>query len=61
MLLPTYSFQKNEIDMETLMMLTETDVKSLGLPLGPYRRLCNAIQERREALATPGTISDSRL
>ncbi|XP_041771529.1 Usher syndrome type-1G protein homolog [Anopheles merus] len=54
-------FQKNEIDMETLMMLTETDVKSLGLPLGPYRRLCNAIQERREALATPGTISDSRL
>ncbi|XP_050091461.1 Usher syndrome type-1G protein homolog [Anopheles aquasalis] len=54
-------FQKNEIDMETLMMLTETDIKSLGLPLGPYRRLCNAIQERKEALAQPGTISDSRL
>uniref|UniRef100_A0A182QTZ5 SAM domain-containing protein n=1 Tax=Anopheles farauti TaxID=69004 RepID=A0A182QTZ5_9DIPT len=54
-------FQKNEIDMETLMMLTENDVKSLGLPLGPYRRLCNAIQERRDALAAPGTISDSRL
>uniref|UniRef100_A0A182PQN1 NAD(+) ADP-ribosyltransferase n=1 Tax=Anopheles epiroticus TaxID=199890 RepID=A0A182PQN1_9DIPT len=54
-------FQKNEIDMETLMMLTENDVKSLGLPLGPYRRLCNAIQERKEALAAPGTINDSRL
>lgn len=54
-------FQKNEIDMETLMMLTENDVKSLGMPLGPYRRLCNAIQERREALAAPGTINDSRL
>ncbi|XP_052899160.1 pre-mRNA splicing regulator USH1G [Anopheles moucheti] len=54
-------FQKNEIDMETLMMLTENDVKSLGLPLGPYRRLCNAIQERREAMTTPGSISDSRL
>ncbi|XP_049292449.1 Usher syndrome type-1G protein homolog isoform X2 [Anopheles funestus] len=54
-------FQKNEIDMETLMMLTENDVKSLGLPLGPYRRLCNAIQDRREALAAPGSISDSRL
>lgn len=54
-------FQKNEIDMETLMLLTETDVKSLGLPLGPYRRLCNAIQERKEALASPGTIMDSRL
>uniref|UniRef100_A0AAG5DI85 SAM domain-containing protein n=1 Tax=Anopheles atroparvus TaxID=41427 RepID=A0AAG5DI85_ANOAO len=54
-------FQKNEIDMETLMMLTENDIKSLGLPLGPYRRLCNAIQERKEALANPGTITDSRL
>ncbi|XP_058065361.1 pre-mRNA splicing regulator USH1G [Anopheles bellator] len=54
-------FQKNEIDMETLMMLTENDIKSLGLPLGPYRRLCNAIQERKEALAQPGTITDSRL
>ncbi|XP_053662842.1 pre-mRNA splicing regulator USH1G [Anopheles marshallii] len=54
-------FQKNEIDMETLMMLTENDVKSLGLPLGPYRRLCNAIQERREVMTTPGFISDSRL
>lgn len=54
-------FQKNEIDMETLMILTENDVKSLGLPLGPYRRLCNAIQDRREALAAPGSISDSRL
>ncbi|XP_053673318.1 pre-mRNA splicing regulator USH1G [Anopheles nili] len=54
-------FQKNEIDMETLMMLTENDIKSLGLPLGPYRRLCNAIQERKDALRAPGTISDSRL
>ncbi|XP_058832680.1 pre-mRNA splicing regulator USH1G [Topomyia yanbarensis] len=54
-------FQKNEIDMETLMLLTEGDIKSLGLPIGPHRRLCNAIQERKEALASPGTIMDSRL
>lgn len=54
-------FQKNEIDMETLMLLTEGDIKSLGLPLGPYRKLCNAIQERKDALASPGTIFDSRL
>ncbi|XP_055537422.1 pre-mRNA splicing regulator USH1G [Wyeomyia smithii] len=54
-------FQKNEIDMETLMLLTEGDIKSLDLPIGPHRKLCNAIQERREALANPGTILDSRL
>lgn len=56
-----FSFQKNEIDMETLMLLTESDIKSLGLPIGPHRRLCIAIQERKEALASPGTILDSRL
>lgn len=54
-------FQKNEIDMETLMLLTEGDIKSLDLPIGPHRRLCIAIQERKEALASPGTILDSRL
>lgn len=54
-------FQKNEIDMETLMLLTESDIKSLDLPIGPHRKLCIAIQERKEALARPGTISDSRL
>lgn len=54
-------FQKNEIDMETMMLLTEGDIKSLGLPIGPHRRLCNAIHERREALSSPGTILDSRL
>uniref|UniRef100_A0A182WL37 NAD(+) ADP-ribosyltransferase n=1 Tax=Anopheles minimus TaxID=112268 RepID=A0A182WL37_9DIPT len=53
--------QRDKIDLESLMMLTEKDLLSLGLPLGPYRRLCNAIEERRKALATPGNIGDSRL
>lgn len=43
------------------MLLTEGDIKSLGLPIGPHRRLCNAIHERKEALSSPGTILDSRL
>lgn len=43
------------------MLLTEGDLKSLGLPLGPFRKLVIAIQERKNALANPGTISDSRL
>ncbi|TDG46528.1 hypothetical protein AWZ03_007089 [Drosophila navojoa] len=54
-------FQKQEIDLETLMLLTEADLKSLGLPLGPFRKLTFAIQERRNALATPGPLVDSRL
>lgn len=53
-------FQKQQIDLDTLMLLTEGDLKSLGLPLGPFRKLTIAIQERKNALANPGVISDSR-
>ncbi|XP_030388574.1 Usher syndrome type-1G protein homolog [Scaptodrosophila lebanonensis] len=54
-------FQKQEIDLDTLMLLTEADLKTLALPLGPFRKLTYAIQERRNALANPGPMLDSRL
>ena len=46
------------------MLLTEADLadlKSLGLPLGPFRKLTIAIQERRNALQNPGIMQDSRM
>lgn len=52
---------QHQIDLETLMILTEEDLKYLNLPLGPYRRLAVAIQERKNALNNPGAIIDSRL
>ncbi|KAL7045989.1 hypothetical protein ACKWTF_002422 [Chironomus riparius] len=52
---------KHQIDLDTLMLLTEEDLKYLNLPLGPYRRLAVAIQERKNALNNPGAILDSRL
>lgn len=55
------SFQKQQIDLDTLILLTEADLKSLGLPLGPFRKLTCAIQERKNALANPGAMTDSRL
>lgn len=53
--------QQHQIDLDTLMMLTDEDLKYLNLPLGPYRRLAVAIQERKSALSNPGAIVDSRL
>uniref|UniRef100_A0A336MIP0 CSON002290 protein n=1 Tax=Culicoides sonorensis TaxID=179676 RepID=A0A336MIP0_CULSO len=53
-------FDEQQIDLETLMLLTEADLKSLALPLGPYRKLCVAIQERKSALQNPGIIADTR-
>lgn len=51
----------HQIDLDTLMILTEDDLKTLDLPLGPYRRLAVAIAERKQALTNPGAIIDSRL
>lgn len=53
--------EKHQIDLDTLILLTEEDLKYLNLPLGPYRRLYVAIQERKQALSSPGAIIDSRL
>lgn len=47
-------FEEQEIDLDALMLLTESDLKSLNLPLGPYRKLVTAINERKSALEKPG-------
>ncbi|KAH9631980.1 hypothetical protein HF086_000317 [Spodoptera exigua] len=54
-------FKDEQIDLDALMILTESDLKSLGLPLGPYRKLVTAIQERKQALSHPGPIMDTAL
>lgn len=52
-------FKDEQIDLDALMLLTEGDMKSLGLPLGPYRKLVTAVQERKQALSHPGAIIDT--
>lgn len=55
-------FLEQQIDLETLMLLTEDDLKLLNIPLGPYRRLIVAINERKQALNhPPGAIIDTSL
>lgn len=43
------------------MLLTENDLKTLNMPLGPYRKLVTAISERKAALENPGEVTDSAL
>ncbi|XP_053607770.1 pre-mRNA splicing regulator USH1G [Plodia interpunctella] len=54
-------FKDEQIDLDALMLLTEPDMKTLGLPLGPYRKLVTAVQERKQALAHPGAIVDTAI
>ncbi|XP_076235094.1 SAM_USH1G_HARP domain-containing protein Sans [Calliopsis andreniformis] len=54
--------ESEQIDLEALMLLTEADIAALKLPLGPKRKLVNAIANRRKALDAPeNIIKDSRL
>ncbi|XP_044253834.1 Usher syndrome type-1G protein homolog isoform X1 [Tribolium madens] len=54
-------FEEQKIDLDTLMILTENDLLSLKLPLGPHRKLVTAVSERKAALENPGEVTDSML
>ncbi|MBU6464433.1 MAG: AAA family ATPase [Bradyrhizobium sp.] len=38
------TFEKNEVDLATLRMLTESDLQELGLPFGPRKRIRNLLR-----------------
>src|SRR4051794_4036561 len=40
-------FEKNEVDLTTLRLLTESDLKELGLPFGPRKRILNLLAEEK--------------
>lgn len=55
-------FQKSQIDdMETLLLLTDSDLEKVGLELGPRKRLMQAILKFRADIEVPAEISNSRL
>ena len=57
----TNSFIKQKIDLDTLMDMSEANIKDLGLPSRYRQRLIDAIAERKNALEDPGEIDDSYL
>ena len=55
-------FVKEKIDLEALMLLSESDLsESLGMPLGSRKKLMKAIEDRRQAIDEPEELTDSRL
>ena len=55
------TFKKEEIDIHALTLLQEEDLKSMGLPLGPRKKVITAIDDRRKAMKEATTIEDSQL
>jgi class 3 adenylate cyclase/tetratricopeptide (TPR) repeat protein len=40
-------FEQNEVDLATLRVLTESDLKELGVPFGPRKRILSLLSEER--------------
>ena len=54
-------FEREKIDIDSLMLLNEQDFISLGIALGPRRKLINAIRQRRLLLDSDGHVFETRL
>jgi class 3 adenylate cyclase/tetratricopeptide (TPR) repeat protein len=54
-------FEENEVDLVTLRVLTESDLKELGLPFGPRKRMLNLLNEEKalEKAAAAGAHTGS--
>src|SRR5262249_27045277 len=47
-------FAENEIDLETARHLTDDDLRELGLPMGPRRKILAGVAALQDATAAPG-------
>ncbi|MGY3532297.1 AAA family ATPase [Bradyrhizobium sp. USDA 4452] len=56
-------FEKNEVDLTTLRVLTDSDLKELGIPFGPRKRILRVLGEEKalnEWAAQAGTGTGER-
>jgi class 3 adenylate cyclase len=59
-------FAENQVDLKTLTVLTDADLKELGLPFGPRKRILAALASNRPPAAAPlpqfpGTSGDTTM
>ena len=47
--------------MEALTLLGDSELRTLGLPLGPRMKMLSAIEERRKAMSDEQILQDSQL
>ena len=54
-------FAREQVDLEALLLLSDEDLKDLGVPLGPRRKIMDAIQRRKKTTENPPAITDTKL
>jgi len=50
-----------KIDLESLCLCSDADLKEIGVPLGPRRKILDVVSKRKQTLASPQTVSDANL
>ena len=56
-----HKFLQEKVDMDVLVKMTDMDLKEIGVPFGPRKRLLEAIKRRQDVLSLPKHMSDSFL
>ena len=57
----TPTMRKESIDMKALALCTDQDLKSAGIPLGPRRKILEAVERRKKVCAEPGPLIDTHI
>ena len=52
---------RESIDLSTLALCTDGDLKDIGLPLGPRRKILDAVKKRNVVINHPGPMTDSKI
>ncbi|KAG7274382.1 hypothetical protein CRUP_002824 [Coryphaenoides rupestris] len=57
----TMAFNREQLDLEALMLCSDNDLKGIRIQLGPRKKILEAATRRTNALANPGKMLDSFL
>ncbi|XP_043945583.1 ankyrin repeat and SAM domain-containing protein 4B [Protopterus annectens] len=53
--------RKEEIDLSTLLLCSDEDLRNIYIQLGPRKKILDATEKRKKVLKSPGKISDTSL
>ncbi|GAB6030743.1 hypothetical protein CHUAL_007594 [Chamberlinius hualienensis] len=53
--------RREEIDLKALLLLNETDLKEIRIPMGSRKKMMEAINRRKDILNDAGEVYDSRI
>ncbi|XP_074731522.1 SEC23-interacting protein isoform X2 [Strix uralensis] len=54
------TFEKERIDMESLLMCTVDDLKEMGIPLGPRKKIANFVKDRAAKQEQKKTLAEKK-